>query len=90
MRAWKLILTTSLVTVWLIPSSLPASATGGACPPIQSRFSLWDVETEPYQADNAADANGNGSVCSRPTKQTFIEDGETYTVYLFIDDNVPA
>jgi hypothetical protein len=77
-----------------LPTALatPAAAAtgGGACPAPASSFRSWDVTTEPYQADDAADFNGDGSVCARPTKDTFQDGGHTYTVYLFIDDNLPA
>jgi hypothetical protein len=68
----------------------PAVAQGGACPVPASGFRLWDVSTEPYQADDASDVNGDGSVCARATKDTFVQGGQTYTVYLFIDDNARA
>lgn len=90
MRARKLLVPTLLAAASLIPSSMPASARGGACPPTASGFSAWDVATEPYQVDDAADANGNGLVCSRPTPLTFTEEGQTYPVYVFIDDRVPV
>jgi hypothetical protein len=63
-----------------------AATTTGGCPASPSGFQLWPVSTEPYQADNAADFNEDGSVCARPTKDTFEEGGVTYTVYLFIDN----
>jgi hypothetical protein len=68
----------------------PALAGGGACPASPSRFRSWDVATQPYQADNASDVNGDGWGCARPTKNTFAENGQTFTVYLFVDDNVRA
>jgi hypothetical protein len=74
----------------LLLAATPAAANGGACPPAASGFSLWDVATQPYQADDASDVNGDGLVCARATKDTFTESGQTYTIYLFLDDNVPA
>jgi hypothetical protein len=46
------------------------------------------VNSEPYQADNASDVNSDGYVCARPTKGSFEQGGQTYTVFLFVDDNV--
>lgn len=66
----------------------PASAQGGSCPSPASGFRLWDVNNEPYQADNASDVNSDGYVCARPTKASFEQGGQTYTVFLFVDDNV--
>jgi hypothetical protein len=93
MRARKLdvaaAITAAVVISGTILMAIPASATGGACPPSGSGFASWDVATQPYQADNATDLNGDGWVCARPTSDTFTQDGQTYTVYLFVDDNVP-
>jgi hypothetical protein len=83
-------ITAAVVISWAMLVATPASATGGACPRSVSGFASWDVATQPYQADNATDLNGDGWVCARPTSDTFTQDGQTYTVYLFIDDNVPG
>ena len=64
-----------------------ATTAAGGCPASPSGFKLWPVSTEPYQADNAADFNGDGSVCARATKDTFVQGGVTYTVYLFVDNS---
>jgi hypothetical protein len=73
-----------------VGASPAAAGTGGACPDSSSSFIRWDVSTQPYQADNASDSNGDGWVCARATKDTFVENGQTYVVYLFIDDNTPV
>jgi hypothetical protein len=46
------------------------------------------VNSEPHQADNASDVNSDGYVCARPTKGSFEQGGQTYTVFLFVDDDV--
>jgi hypothetical protein len=70
------------------PTALGAPAGTSHCPGGASGFVSWATSTEPYQADNHVDLNGNGNgvVCARPTANTFTEDGVTYTIYNFIDD----
>ena len=51
-----------------------------------SGYIFFDTSTEPYQADNRVDLNGNGVVCAKPSNKTFTKDGVTYTLYNFIDD----
>jgi hypothetical protein len=77
--------------------SLLAASTAAAtpphvgCPTAASGYGAWPVSTEPYQADNSVDLNGNGWVCARPVDdQTFTVGGVTYQVYNFIDDVTPA
>jgi hypothetical protein len=51
------------------------------------------VRTAPYQVDDAiaASGNGNGWVCARPVDdQVFVVDANSYQVYNFIDDVIPA
>jgi hypothetical protein len=67
-------------------SSASAATQSGGCPATPSGFNVWPTSTEPYQADDASDLNGDGSVCARPTKDTFEEGGVVYRVYLFIDN----
>ena len=64
------------------------ASAGGHCPPPQSGYIVWDVATEPYQADNNVDeqGNNNGLACARPTRKTVEVDGVIYTIYNFIDD----
>ena len=67
----------------------PAQATSpNACPPANGRNILWDVNTEPYQADNFVDEHGNndGLVCARPTRVVIDEDGNPFQYYNFIDN----
>jgi hypothetical protein len=67
----------------------PAHATApNECPPANGRNILWDVNTEPYHADNAADEHGNGDglVCARPTKIVIDENGDPFQLYNFIDN----
>jgi hypothetical protein len=65
-----------------------AGVAEGHCPPPVSGYIYWDVTTEPYQADNNVDeqGNNNGVACALPTKKTFELDGVVYTIYNFIDD----
>jgi hypothetical protein len=67
-------------------AAVAAPAGTSHCPPDVSGYISWEVTTQPYQADNRVDRNGNGLVCARPTNKTFEKDGVTYTLYNFIDD----
>jgi hypothetical protein len=85
----KALICSCLVFGSLLPLATSASAnqTGRTCPPTSSGYIVWDVTTEPYQADNAVDVNGNGTVCAHPVDaQTFVNNGQTYQIYNFIDD----
>lgn len=77
-----------------IAALLAAMLVGGAAaavaaPPADGcprGWTLWDVDTEPYMADNAVDEDGNnnGSVCARARgNQTF---GDGHQIYSFADD----
>jgi hypothetical protein len=71
------------------PTAVASTSDGSShCPGGQSEFISWDINTEPYQADNRTDHNGNGLVCAKPTDKTFVEGGVTYTIYIFIDDTI--
>jgi hypothetical protein len=72
----------------LAPS--PAIAAGSSCPPGGSGYVLWDVNTEPYAADNAVDEHGNadGWVCAQPKKIVIDENGNPFQIYNFIDNRV--
>jgi hypothetical protein len=67
-------------------AAIAAPAGSSHCPVAVSGYISWDTHTEPYQADNRVDHNGNGLVCAKPSNKTFTEDGVTYTIYNFIDD----
>jgi hypothetical protein len=84
------VISTIMVGGSILGATSATAGSGGTCPNPASAFSRWDVATEPYQADNASDFNGNGWVCARATKDTFVDNGQTFTVYLFIDDRVRA
>jgi hypothetical protein len=75
----------ALLAVSLVGGALSAAASPPACP---GGWTEWDVATEPYQADNATDENGNGIVCAKARgNQTFADpDGNTYQIYNFKDD----
>jgi hypothetical protein len=69
-----------------------ASATSPytGCPP---SYQVWDVSTEPYQADNFVDQKGNndGIVCAKQVdNKTFELNGVTYPLYNFIGNTVPT
>jgi len=68
----------------------PATAAGSSCPPGGSGYVLWDVNTEPYAADNAVDEQGNadGLVCALPKKIILDENGNPFQLYNFIDNRV--
>jgi hypothetical protein len=68
------------------PAAIAAPTGTSHCPAPVSGYISWDTSTEPYQADNRVDLNGNGVVCAKPSSKTFTEDGVTYTIYNFIDD----
>jgi hypothetical protein len=53
---------------------------------------LWNTATEPYQADNASDTNGDGWVCAvKLGNQTGTPPGgEPIQIYLFSDNDLPA
>jgi hypothetical protein len=78
----------------LVPAS-PATAAspGGHCPPAVSGYQIWDVNTEPYRADNGVDekGNNNGLVCAKAEKIVLDDNGEPFQIYNFIDDtgNLP-
>ena len=70
--------------------TVPAGAApiGGHCPPAVSGYIRWDVNTEPYQADNLVDAagNNNGTVCAKPGRIVVDENGNDIQTYNFIED----
>jgi hypothetical protein len=82
----------AVITALAVGVTAQASASTqrvGGCPASSSGYTLWDVSTQPYQADNAVDAkgNGDGSVCAKPVdSKTFQDGGQTYPVYSFIDN----
>jgi len=86
MRTGSILLLTLLSL--LFPAGT-AQADRSHCPGDASGFVLWDVDTEPYQADNKVDAagNDNGRVCARAMPGTFF-DGQEYQLQNFIDDRV--
>ena len=78
-----------LALLSLTPPAGSAQADRSPCPAGASGFVHWDVDTEPYQADNRVDAagNDNGWVCARALPGTFF-DGQEYQLQNFIDDRV--
>jgi hypothetical protein len=89
MRLMKKLVGTLAATVALaaaVTAQAPAAPPHRGCPP---SFTSWPVSTEPYQADNQVDAEGNGDglVCAKPLdSKTFQVGGQTYQIYNFIDN----
>ena len=89
MRLMKKSVGTLAATVALatgVTAQAPAAPSHRGCPP---SFTSWPVSTEPYQADNQVDAEGNGDglVCAKPLdSKTFQVGGQTYQIYNFIDN----
>jgi len=80
-----------LTATALLVSASPATAasSGGHCPPAVSGYQIWDVNTQPYQADNRVDekGNNNGFVCAKPEKIGVDASGQPLQLYNFIDDS---
>ena len=60
------------------------------CPP---SYQVWDVSTQPYQADNLVDQKGNndGTACAKQIDdKTFELNGAMFPLYNFIDNAVPT
>ncbi len=87
----KLIIGLAAAGVIFAVSPSPATASAGdSCPPGHSGYVLWDVNTAPYEADNAVDEHGNadGWVCAQPKKIILDENGNPFQSYNFIDNRV--
>jgi hypothetical protein len=76
----------SAAALAVVPTASAAPSGSSHCPADESGFISWDTSTQPYQADNRVDLNGNGIACAKPTGKSFVEDGVTYPIYNFIDD----
>ena len=76
----------------LLAAPAVASPDGDGCPIGTSGFILWDVNSEPYGADNFVDAKGNGDgwVCARPIHVVTDENGEPFQIYNFLDNKFPS
>ena len=74
----------------ITPAAAAPATPGHSCPAEDIVFVLWDVNTEPYAADNAVDEAGNadGWVCAQPHKIVLDEDGNPFQIYNFIDNRV--
>ena len=83
---------TGLTALTILAAAIPAAASASvsSCPPGNSGYVLWDVSTQPYQADNAVDEQGNadGWVCAAPKKVIVDPDGNPFQIYNFIDNRV--
>jgi hypothetical protein len=85
-----MIRTGSILILTALSFALPAAsaqADRSPCPGGASGFVHWNIDTEPYQADNFVDAagNDNGWVCARALPGTFFN-GQEYQLQNFIDD----
>jgi hypothetical protein len=91
MKLSALLLAGAALLVPLSPAAA-AESPGGHCPPPGSGYQVWDVNTEPYGADNRVDeqGNNNGFVCAKPGKVVTDEDGQPFQLYNFIDDRGAA
>lgn len=73
----------------LVVTSAPAAF---AAPPDDGcarGFEAWDVTNEPYQADDAADGDGDGWVCARQLgvgASTSL--GVDFPIYVFFDNTL--
>jgi hypothetical protein len=87
-------LITALAAVGVACAFVPATATAdppsGVCPPGNSGFVLWDVDTQPYGVDNLVDDRGNadGWACAQPGDVVLDEEGNPFQLYNFIDNRV--
>ncbi len=90
---FKIVTCLAAAALVLVTAPAEAQSPGDACPPPKSGFVLWDVDTEPYEADNYFDevlGNGDGWVCARPTYVVLDENDEPFQIYNFIDNMVVA
>ena len=53
---------------------------------------MWNVNTEPYGADNFVDERGNndGSVCAKAIYVVTDEEVSPFQIYNFLDNKFPA
>ena len=85
----KRTLVTAAVTGLMVLGGSPAMAAPPAdgCP---RGYQLWDVTTEPYQADDNADENGDGLVCARRLGEGTSRPYGGAPVYVFGDNDLAA
>jgi hypothetical protein len=84
----------SLIAGGILIAGLAGQASGKSpftgCPP---SYQVWDISTQPYQADNLVDQKGNndGTVCAKQIDdKTFALNGAMFPLYNFIDNAVPT
>ena len=86
----RTLITMGATAAMLLPAG-PALATPPSGSWCAAGYVHWDVATEPYQADGAADTNGNGTVCARALGKGLSKQfGVELTIYRFTDDVFPA
>lgn len=84
-------LITTAATAALLLSAGPAQGAQPSGSWCAAGWQTWDVSTEPYQQDNAADEDGNGFVCARALGEGQSKQFDTsLTIYNFADDVFPA
>lgn len=85
----RILITLGAAAALVLPaeSALAAPPTGSWC---AAGWERWDVTTDPYKMDNAADDDGNGTVCARALGQGHSQQlGVSATIYMFDDDVRP-
>lgn len=87
----KRVLLSAVTAGLLLAGTMPAALAGPPDDGCARGFVLWDVETEPYQADRAVDeaGNANGYVCARRLGAGLSRQyGIDLPIYLFTDDTL--
>lgn len=85
LRRTGMVLLAATTTMMLGMHAAVADPPSNGCP---RGFGEWDVDAEPYQMDNAVDANGDGIVCARQTGDTVDVDGEELHIQIFRDNDL--
>lgn len=85
------VLLTTMAVLGVPAQTALADPPSNGCP---SGWQLWDVSTEPYQADNRTDQEGNndGWVCAkaRGNQTATPPGGQEIQIYNFSDNDLPA
>ncbi len=88
----KIAVTLMVTALSVLPTSAALSdPPSDGCP---RGWELWDVDAEPYQADNRTDQEGNndGWVCARArgNQTATTPDGQEVQIYSFADNDLAA
>jgi len=88
MRRTLIMMTAAAALVLPAGPALAAQPSGSWC---AAGWAEWDVTTEPYQQDNLADGDGDGTVCARALGMGHSKQlGTDATIYIFDDNVFPA